>query len=216
MLELSDLTWWQWVIFLVPTAMLLIALPLWLLWLGRRPTIPDGTRYTMKRGPYTIDVVFSDTTAPGINKVGASPARTKAEELIAHTCAAAVWAAGSSWAKQINSNVSVLHHVVVRFVPEAVFLASPFPSIQTAAAYLAYTGAPVGAGIPAAVVLCSKDIIDDLMLRGEPVIHEMLHALLGEFSEPDKDRDHSHHEAWLANSQADSVQWHAQQLFRKA
>lgn len=183
-MAISDLMWWQWVIFLVPALMLLVGLPIWYLWLGRRPRIPKGQRWTSGRGGYFVTLVWHpDMYRPG-DKAWADAAKD------------ASWVVARLWKADGRELDRDMARVLLHVVPSDLFDESPYPNIRDAAAYATYTGAPVGAGIPMIVVRGEPDVLEEILRTGEPVIHELLHLWLGETSEPDKDRNHDAQGVW--------------------
>lgn len=199
-MELSDLQWWGWLILVVPIALLLGA-AVWLLWLGRRPILPKGRTQIATRGAYKVHVVSASVETVDMTTT------SKRASL-------AVWAAAMAWQRSRNDGAhKEIKEVVVLLVDDDYFQAQSFTELRTAAAFLIHANSHVGSGIPMAVM--RANIRKELWETGEPVIHEMLHAMLGEFSEPDKDRDHSDYETWEANSDDESIQHWAQMLFKR-
>ena len=177
-----------------------IGAALWFLWLGRIPTWPSGERIKVKyRGTTVHMVVHAPSTFLPAGQYQAT----------AEACARAVQMTRIAWlAAQLP------HHAVsticVWFPTDERF--DQWPGIKpTDAAFLAGTGANVGSGIP--MVVIRPKYAANIIVKGEPVIHEVTHALLGDYSEPDKDRDHSHSQAWVANSGDTSLQAMAQRYF---
>ena len=197
MYGIGDLPAYGWAILIV-VVMALAASATWLLWRGREPHIPNGFSHTASRGRYKITTVIQYRDHGDLEK-------------ISHACALAVWAAGRAWAAVKKSPDDEIEHVCVYFTDDDLFEQHRFRELRKAVAFLVYTGANVGAGIPMAVIRAS--IVPEVLATGEPVIHEMLHALLGQSSEPDKDRDHSDAAVWAANG--GGVQLMARGLYKK-
>ena len=195
MLEIHELVWWQWLVFLVPTVLLLVVMPLWFFWLGRFPKIPKGTRVDESFGPMRVHVVWH----PG-GLLGGAPNRA----LVAKACMAAVRVTKQTWKAMEKDDGHILDRILIYFQPGYEFEQSKLTDIRTAAAYATWSGAHVGSGIPMAVI--RTEYVTKIVRMGEPVIHEMLHVLLDEFSEIGGDREHSHPRAWLATAKHKSVQ----------
>jgi len=202
-IPIGDLTWWQWIIFLAPVALLIFA-ALWLLWLGRRPTFPKGTRLTESRGRFEVHTVSQYTdNHPNVSL-----------KELAHVCALAVWATGTAWTRKINGEAwEEIKEVCVYFVDDAYFEAQPWTQIQTAAAFLVNTGASVGAGLPMAVIRAS--LVNEVLKTGEPVIHEMCHGLLRHYTKPDRDREHTDPAVWTAPGGKEAAQSVARVMFKE-
>lgn len=197
MCSIGSLPWYGWAILIIAVVGLLAA-AIWLLWLGRRPNIPSGFRKSVKRGKYNVITVIQYKDHGPLDKISVA-------------CALAVWATGRAWSAVKKSPDSEIEHVCVYFTDDDLFEGHKFKSLKKAAAFLVHTGASVGNGIPMAVIRSS--IVPEVLETSEPVIHEMLHALLGESSEADKDRDHSDPVVWAANG--GGVQLMARGLFKK-
>lgn len=168
---------------------------LWFAWLGRRPSFPQGTRYDAKRTNVYVTVVFHPKF------IGTPVKRNK----IAGRCAHAVWAVQAAF-RHLEINASVLDRVCVLFASDVWMDGNRWS--RDVAAYAIWTGASVGRGIPMAVV--RESFAKEVFTTGEPVIHEMIHTVLGE-TETGVDRIHEHF-AWYQNSGDDGVQGRARQL----
>lgn len=200
MTDISDLTWWQWIVFLTPIV-LLVSAALWILVFGRRPRYPEGNRITRRRGRYTVQIVCSDRSIneDTMNELG-------------NSCAIAVWSTGTKWKEILGVEaLTEISEVCIYFADDAYFESQPFKSTQKSAAFLVNTGAHIGVGIPMAVV--RQSLIGEVVKTGEPIIHEMLHACSREFTTPESNRAHSDKRIWIAAGGESPVQFRARKLF---
>lgn len=194
----DSLPWYGWVILGI-VLIAIIAGILWFTWLGRFPRLPSGRRSAFESdGRMTTVVAQPGTELVLINGLAVS-------------CGQAVRAAATAWEYTFKKSPDVISNVVIYFTTDRYFDQQQYQEIRNAAAYLVYTGARVGAGVPMAVI--RERYAAEVASTGEPVIHEMIHAMLGDFSEPDKDRDHSNKSAW-ATFGDDTVQARARKLFK--
>lgn len=204
-MEFSDLSVWKQIMAGSVMFALLVALPLWLFWLGRFPRIPAGRRYPCRTGRYKVDVVFTGTVLDG-------------EQAIAKRCADAVWSIGTAWIRHHTSqDSSAIHHVVVQFLPDSAFSGAATKDIRNANAYLTVTGANIGPGVPMAVMRANSAVLDAIAVRGDPVIHECIHALLSDTTEHGVDMDHEEGWAWGGQNDWDGhedMTAHAEKLLR--
>lgn len=191
----DEMEWFHWLILIVPCLMLVFA-GVWFAWLGRKPIFPKGRTVTERRGGYVVH--FIDQT--GLEKLNVAT--------FAQNCSIAVWATGKVARRMEMDSDKVKEVVVLLKDPYAYDRAQPIPS----AAYLTSTGASVGAGLPMAVIKGTEDYIAGVRRRGEPVIHEMVHLILGEVSIEGVDRDH-HGVAWAAND-SNGLQAQARTLYQ--
>jgi hypothetical protein len=155
-----------------------------MLWDGFRARWPKGIRQETKWGDgrYLCHVIHS----PGLGtKWSGSPASSRA--------AKAVWAAGSAWRSaraigRVAKDDSEISEVIILFVEAQHMLdrvkavnAQQGTSYRTLAGYIDrhHTRKWKGRDIPMAVI--SEECFDGMFKTGEPVIHEVLHALARDY-----------------------------------
>jgi hypothetical protein len=120
---------------------------------------------------------------------------------------------GEAWRLfHVSRDSSSIDHVIVQFVTEEHFAAHPEEHVRTAAAYMTYSGANIGSGIPKAVIRHTPAVIASIQRNGSAVIHEMLHVLLLKETSLSVDFDHAAEGVW---SGEDSITSHAQSLLEK-
>jgi len=176
-MDISDLEWWHWVIFAVPTLLLFVFVPVYVLWLGPKPRIPKGTRIDKRIGRILVHVVWHPD--------GVMPGRSN-REAVAYACAQAVRCTRMAWVMLDKDDADIIDEVVVWFQPGSVF------SKPGAAAYATWSRSyGIGRGVPMAVI--RTEYCDEVIKRGEPVIHEMLHAL------HDYDARHKAKDVWAVH-----------------
>lgn len=171
---------------------------------SRRPKLPDGVHYEGYLDGCAVDVVYGRGVKVPDN---ALPEGIGPRSIAAH-CATAVAATRLAVPREAREPFD---RVCVHFVTNERFEAFPYANLVNAAAFLIETGG--GKPIPMAVI--RERHLEEVLKTGEPVIHEMLHMALGAYTEPDKDRDHSHILAWRANAGEESWQWDAQERFSR-
>jgi hypothetical protein len=164
--------------------------------LNMRPRYPDGDHYEGTFRRHDVEVIFAVKLK-----------RADAKELVKR-CAVATWATAFAVPPKAKGP---LDHVCVYFVDDDDFESFPYRGLDKAAAFLTKTKG--WRPIPMAVI--RSRYLEEMRDKGEPLIHELLHAALGAYSEPDKDRDHSHMLAWRANAGVESWQAVAQYYFKQ-
>lgn len=170
---------------------------------------PKGKRITRKRGTRTIHVVFSDG---------------QVDSAFADAAAKAVWASAEGWE---GARREGLVHKDTSEIKESVVLLASLEHMdamakalgfKTVAGYIDRIGAKRLGGVfrgslPVAVI--SPRNVAEVGSTGEPVIHEMLHALSRDYS--GDAMDHTNPNIWKgAKGATKPVQTRAQQLFRTA
>jgi hypothetical protein len=194
MYTLSTLPLYGWILLVLVLASMAFGL-VWFLWLGRRLRFPPGTVRTVTSGTaingrrQLVHVIIDPVVEAAL--AGTPVERGLKALKLAVRSAAAVSAIRSVWTKARHLPADILDEVAVYYQSSAEFDKS-FPN---AAAYLSNTPASVGSGLPMAVV--RDTCVLEVQATGEPVIHEMIHALLGEYSKAGADRGHTDN-AWKA------------------
>jgi hypothetical protein len=178
-MAIDELQLHHWIILIVSGGILFF-IASWIAWLGRFPRFPKGehfeARYSSDR---TVHVIFQ---TPGIR--GARESAWPGPKAVARACAVAV----DCIIEEMGAHHAV-DDVCIYFVTGARFEAYPYTGLNKAAAFLIDTGASVGSGIPMAVI--RERCIEQVVNTGEPVIHEMLHLILGETTKEGVDRGHT-------------------------
>ena len=194
---LATLPWEGWLVLLL-TLLAFAGMGVWLAFFARRPHFPRGRKYTEKYLGHEATTVIHPKV--GISGVG-----------VAKACAVAVWASAASWEENVGRTgaTKAIRRVCVYVTNDVYFDAHPYRDLKNAAAFLISARASIGDGIPMAVI--REKYVDQILETGEPVIHEMMHALLGVYTEPDKDRDHSNKSVWTAHR--GQVQTRARELY---
>jgi len=169
-----------------------VAFGIWAITFGRRLRFPKGKRVTIEGGIVTVHVVGA---------VG---------ELVAQTAADAVKAAWSAW-KQ-DRGTPPYNEFCVLFLPDDQYDELDEQWGRKTAAHLGRVTRAIGTGIPCPVIRMSKS--GEVARTGEPVIHEMMHALLQEFSSKGANRDHKTEGVWAEVSHKKSVQFKAREWFK--
>lgn len=178
--------------------------------LARRPSIPDGKRFTSRYGMTRVTVVVSPAQMPLSDlvwwqRVAAASARA------AHAC---TWA----WIDVVGSRVE-LDEFVVRFVTDSEMDARmPRDKSRSVAAYQTWTGTRMfsGRGLPLLVIRIRHSA--EVIAAGEPVIHEAIHALAdvsGDKAARDITAQLTHTDArlWAVHGAAENVQATARARF---
>ncbi len=197
-MSISEMDVKDWVITIISVGGLLFA-GVWLLlhyfWLGRRYRWPglEGSRRTSGYEGYEVHVLTS-AGAPSIVLQG--------------SCAKAVAATGHGWTLTGQTGPhKKIGEVAVWFRPDVEFDHEPREYLRKAAAYLDEVPRSVGGHMPLAVIRVS--LISLVISEGEPVIHEMLHAL------DDRDPGHTDPEIWQATGKARSAQARAREVYAR-
>lgn len=168
---------------------------LWFAWLGRtRWRWPEGVRHDLTYKGFDVHVIVPKVLTGGRE--------------LAQACAQAVVASARGWADAGNGSDAgdKLSEVAVWFAPAKVFDTDPYLASVNAAAYLGTVQRAVGGGMPCAVIRDDLELFAQVRKTGEPVIHEMLHCLAGQFTDWKGNRDHGDARVWLAAGGAKSAQ----------
>lgn len=168
---------------------------IWNIYWWNRPIFPKATRYTRERGAWTIDV-FGEGLAP--------------ED--ADACANAVHATIRAWVDRfgrIEDGFDGRRLVAVRIEPESWFK----ENLRTGMAAFLWSVHFRRGGWYYPMPTIRSDYVSQIQSTGNPLIHEMLHALQRD-EQGEKDRDHSDPVVWAQAGGKDSVEGQAKLMFR--
>jgi len=186
------------IIVLLVVALVFGALAAALLWAWKRPMYPAGKRLTYKWTDYKVHLI--------INGVNLSKNHRKK---LAKKCVKVAYALDRVWGdRRRKGNIK---EFVAVFVDPELFVYPGKDDTSKIPAYLTTCSYRVGGGyIP--MMVAKEKHIEEVILKGEPLIHELCHELLGEHT---IDRQgHNEHEVWRENSGDLSLQHQAQKLYQ--
>lgn len=163
---------------------------IWALTFGRKYRWPDGER-------------LERTTKSGIKIyiINAPGGTDHDKSIVADACCNAIFSCFKVWDEyQLKVSQPAAEEDIEKFcvyfvddMDERHRKMWPNSKYKTLNAYLAFVSRAFGSSIPMAVV---RDTLSPLVIKaGKPVIHEAIHALLGEYSQVGFDRAHTH-KAW--------------------
>lgn len=166
-----------------------VGIGIWALTFGRKYRWPEGKQRKRK--------ISSGIEVVTINAPGATE---DARNVVADSCAYAVQACFWAWNsytinKKMDTAENEIDVVGVSFITD-----SEMDEYQEKtehehiAAYFHFTSRSIGSSAPTAVV--RKSLALNVVDKGEPVIHEMIHGLLHRCSDVGADHDHRH-ESWV-------------------
>lgn len=181
---------------LIVTALGFLGGLVWNIYWWNRPIFPKSSRYTRKRGAWTVDV-FGEGLTP--------------ED--ADACANAVHAAIRAWVDRfgrIEDGFDGRRLVAVRIEPESWFK----EQMRTGMAAFLWSVHFRRGGWYYPMPTIRSDFLAQIRSTGNPLIHEMLHALQRD-EQGEKDRDHSDPVVWAQAGGKDSVEGRAKLMFRE-
>lgn len=167
-----------------------VGIAVWAFTLGRKYRWPEGVQRKRKTNKGVEVVVIN---APG------SSLEKKLD--VTDACANAVQACFTAWNRYTNTKPGTINAESEIDVVGVLFISdkemdewqekSPYEKVAT---YLCFTSRSIGSSAPTAVIRSS--LILNVVTKGEPVIHEMIHALLHRCSNIGFDYDHKD-ESWI-------------------
>jgi hypothetical protein len=168
-----------------------VGIAIWAFTLGRKYRWPKGVLRSRKtKGGIEVVVI----NAPGSS--------LEKELDVTDACCRAVQACFTAWDRlhPDNKAKSEIDVVGVSFISDIEMdkIQEKMP-YERVAAYLCFTSRSVGSSAPTAVVRSS--LILNVVSKGEPVIHEMIHALLHRCSNVGFDYEHKD-ESWIIVSRS--------------
>lgn len=162
---------------------------------------PDGDRYTCTVGKgFKVTVVF-----------GLGVTQEYDRKHVTEMCAMAAWSLHGVWQRERRADIK---QVVVMFRTKDTFMSGRYKDLYAnhAAAYISSCRKGFRKSLPMPVI--QEKYIPQVIMRGEPVMHELCHALLGQkFISPGG--QHKEEDVW-ANFGKDTYQAKAQRVFSRA
>jgi len=146
--------------------------------IGFRPQWPDGARFVEKRGPYTLTLIVTDDARRETKETAFAP--------VAAMYGKALWATAQGWHIQKGGSTDDLSEAAVLLLSDAEY-ESREPTLKDSNAHQTWVPKRIGHG-PILVVMRAS-LTTHAVHTGEPVIHELIHALGGS-------RDHKDITMW--------------------
>lgn len=187
------------IIIAVVAVVALVAMLVWLFATGFNNRWPKGERFEAKRGIHKLTLIVSDGA-----KGERSFDRAWYQQAVEHY-ARALWATATGWQVVKKGNPKDLAEAAVHLLSDEEYEAQVHPLLKTSVAYQVTVLRRVGHG-PILVVM-RANLAEHATKRGEPVIHELIHALGG-------DRSHEDETMWSEHaSNTESLQAYARDRF---
>ena len=190
-------------IILIVSVTALVAMIVWLLATGFRNRWPEGTRVEAEYKGHKVTMIIAPRWAPGpgISFEGRALALAKA-----------VWASAEAWRRATDSEARDVSEVAVYIADRATFDALLPTAGSIGAAFLGRVPRRLGQGPP--LISIRAELAEHLFATGEPMLHEMMHALTDQYAAVGDGATHQNPVLWTEHADnPGSVQARARALY---
>lgn len=183
-------------IILIVTGLAFAAMVTFMLATGFRNQWPRGRRFEAAQGAHKLTLIVSEQAADTFSQ---DPQK------VAQSYAKALWSTAMAFKVRKQGDPQKLAEAAVLIQHDGEFETMAPMGLQGAAAYQMYVRRRIGHG-PILIVMRAS-LVTHSLARGEPIIHELIHAVGGDYHHKDESW-------WSEHSQApESVQAYARERY---